>query len=423
MPDFSRLIYGWDQKVPTKKGFHRYINLDNAASTPPFKAVMDVIRDEGAWYSSIHRGAGYKSQYCTEKYEAARCAMMQFCRADSDQVVIFTKNTTEAINKVSHYLSDRSDEMIIFTKIEHHSNELPWKNFRHYCLPLREGEIDLNELERCLNYNKGRIKLLAVSGASNVTGYTPPIHLLAEMAHDAGALILVDGAQLIPHRPIDIYPSGDPRHLDFLVFSGHKIYAPFGSGVLIGPRRFFNHPPPSQVGGGTVKGIGPAGIIWAEPPDVEEAGSPNWFGALTIAKALEVIEAEGWEHLIQHEEKLLNYALDRLLELPGITIYNLKRTNRVGVIAFNLPGLHHGLVARYLAVNAGLGVRSGCFCARSYIQELLQVQPSGLEVHHPENSPGMVRISFGCYNRLDEIDILHNALAELIKEPGNLCPK
>jgi len=258
-----------------------------------------------------------------------------------------------------------------------------------------------------------------VSGASNVTGYTPPIHSLAEMAHENGAKILVDGAQLIPHRPVNIYPSDDPRHLDFLAFSGHKIYAPFGVGVLIGPRSYFKNYPPSQVGGGTVKGIAPEGVIWAEPPDVEEAGTPNVLGAIALAKAVQTIGSLGWPGLVEHENNLLAYTLAKLLAIKEVTVYNHSLRDRIGVVSFNIPGISHYDVARYLADSRGIGVRNGCFCARTYIRSLLNISDQEATRYGPQKSretPGMVRVSFGCYNQISEVDLLIAALKDLINE-------
>ena len=418
--DFSDLIYGYEEKVPTESGFKRYINLDNAASTPPFKGVMDHLLEEALWYSSIHRGSGFKSLHSTKQYESSREIIADFIGANlNHDIIIFTKNTTDSINKLSHYLSALPGEMVVFTKLEHHSNELPWLKAKTICIGLKNGVLDLGELEQVLKVNQGRIKLLAVSGASNVTGYMPPIYTLAEMAHHAGAKIIVDGAQLVPHRPVKIYDSNDPRHIDFLAFSGHKMYAPFGAGVLIGPRKIFCKKPPSQVGGGTVKGIGPAGIIWANPPETEEAGSPNVLGALALAKASQILQKIGWDRLVQHESSLLVSALSKIKKIPNITIYEAPYERQIGVISFNIRGIHHSVVAQYLAERKGIGVRSGCFCARSYVQSLLKLNPSELKATQEklsmgieDSTPGMVRISFGCYNNIKEVDCLIEALEE-----------
>ncbi|HBF39838.1 MAG TPA: aminotransferase [Firmicutes bacterium] len=418
--DFSDLIYGYEKKVPTQNGFKRYINFDNAASTPPFKGVMDHLLEEALWYSSIHRGSGFKSLHSTAQYESARQIVAEFIGADlSHDIIIFTKNTTDSLNKLSHYLSVLPGEIVVFTKLEHHSNELPWLKAKSLCIGLKDGVLDLGELERVLRVNRGRIKLLAVSGASNVTGYMPPIDTLAEMAHQAGAKIVVDGAQLVPHRPVKIYSSNDPRHLDFLAFSGHKMYAPFGTGVLVGPREIFNKKSPSQVGGGTVKGIGPAGIIWANPPETEEAGSPNVLGALALAKASQILQGIGWDMLIRHETSLLYAALNKIQKIPKINIYGIPTRRQIGVISFNIQGCDHANVAKYLAEKKGIGVRSGCFCARSYVQTLLKLNPCQLQANQEKliqgiewQTPGMVRISFGCYNNMKEVDCLVEALQE-----------
>ncbi len=419
------LIVGNNQLVPTAKGPRRYINFDNAASTPPFQQVIQTLNEAALWYSSVHRGSGYKSKYSTHLYEDARRVVANFVAADLEQdIVIFTRNTTDSLNKLRHYLRFLPGEIVVYTHLEHHSNELPWAQFPSRCLNLDEYRLDLAKAEEFLRKNAGRIKLLAITGASNVTGYLPPIYTLAELAHAAGAKILVDGAQLVPHRPITMYPASDPRHIDFLAFSGHKIYAPFGSGVLIGPRSLFTHPPPSEVGGGTVKGIGPAGIIWSEPPEVEEAGSPNVLGAVALAEAIRVIQSIGWPKLIAHENQLIQQTIEALRTIPEVILYNPDATERVGVISFNLMGFHHQAVADYLSEAWGIGVRSGCFCARGYVQKLLKLNSdtilqaqNAINSHNSHAIPGMVRVSFGCYNELAEVDILIQALKELIKKP------
>ncbi len=415
MADFSNLIYGYEQKVPTKNGLKRYLNLDNAASTPPFKSLMKLISQEGLWYSSIHRGAGYKSRYFTEKYEESRNVVSKFVNADtSHDVVIFTKNTTDSINKIRHYLPYLPGELVIYTRLEHHSNELPWLNHKNICIELNNNRLDLEQLETVLKKNHGNIKLLAITGASNVTGYLPPIYTLAEMAHSAGTRILVDAAQLVPHRPILVGPITDPRHIDFLAFSGHKMYAPFGSGVLIGPKWLFSQGIPSQVGGGTIKALDSEGVYWVDPPDVEEAGSPNVFGALTIAESCKIIGKIGWNELINHEQQLLEAVLFGLKAIPGITIYEESKTQRAGVITFNVEGIHHQTVAEALA-EYGIGVRTGCFCARNYVKHLLNLNHVSFKTENEDKLPGMVRVSFGCYNNLSDVIDFLEVLEKLVK--------
>lgn len=415
MNDYSNLIYGYDQKVPTKYGMKRYLNLDNAASAPPFKDVMKLITREGLWYSSIHRGAGYKSQYMTSRYEESRKTISDFIKADpGHDVVIFTKNTTDSINKIRHYLPYLPGELVVYTRLEHHSNELPWLDHKNICIELKNNRLDLEQLEAVLKRNHGNVKLVAVTGASNVTGYLPPIYTLAEMAHTAGARILVDAAQLVPHRPVTVCPVTDPRHLDFLAFSGHKMYAPFGSGVLVGPKWLFSQGAPSQVGGGTIKAIDSKNIYWVEPPDVEEAGSPNVFGALAIAESCKVFNKIGWPELINHEQKLVEATLLGLKQIKGVTIFNESLSQRVGVVSFNIEGIHHQTVAETLA-EYGIGVRTGCFCARNYVKHLLGLNPTSYQAKKESKLPGMVRVSFGCYNNLSEVSNFLEALKELVR--------
>ncbi|HYH03377.1 MAG TPA: aminotransferase class V-fold PLP-dependent enzyme [Bacillota bacterium] len=416
MKDYSDLIYGYEKKVPTPKGLERYINLDNAASTPAFKEVIEHFTNMAAWYAGVHRGTGYKSKQSTELYEAARQTVAEFVGANlAEEAVIFTKNTTDSINKVRHYLPYLNGESVIFSRMEHHSNELPWSGYPNKTIGIVNGQFNLEQLENHLKQNTGKVKLVAVCGASNVTGYTPPIYTIAEMAHRYGSKILVDGAQLVPHRPVQLFPETDPRHLDFLAFSAHKMYAPFGVGLLIGPKWLFSQGSPSQVGGGTVKALTAEGALWQAPPDNEEAGSPNVLGAAALAKACQIISQIGWTALVEHENELIEYALSCLRSLPRVIIYNSICENRVGVIAFNVEGFTHREVADFLADSYGIGVRNGCFCARRYVMELLNIDFKQLGNFSPGEVPGMVRISFGCYNQKFEIDRLCEALEELIR--------
>ena len=220
---------------------------------------------------------------------------------------------------------------------------------------------------------------LTVSGASNVTGFVQPIHRLARKAHAVGARILVDAAQLAPHRRIDVRPDGDPEHLDYVAISAHKMYAPFGVGALVGRRDTFLQGSPEYQGGGTVEIVTPAHVQWAGLPDREEAGTPNVVGAVAMAVAAQALMDAGMETVTRHEAALTAYALERLASVPGVTIYGLDDSgqtgDRVGVIAFNVGSMHHALVAAILGYEAGIGVRSGCFCAQSYVARLLRLTP------------------------------------------------
>lgn len=420
--DLRAYIAGLDSTVPTVGGQQTYINLDNAASTPPFNSVLQIINDFAPWYSSVHRGNGFKSRLSTEAYEAARQITGQFFGANPDEhVVIFGKNTTEAINKLSFRLNLKKVDIVLVSALEHHSNDLPWRaraTVKRIGLT-PQGGIDRKNFNSLLKRYAGQIRLVAISGASNVTGYMPDIRWFARKAHDAGAQILVDCAQLAPHRQIDIKPLDDPEHLDYIAISGHKMYAPFGTGALIGRRDTFMRGKPEYAGGGTINLVTSKTVDWALPPDSDEAGSPNVVGAVALARALQTLGKIGMDKIAQHESALAAYTTKRLKEIPGLRIYgrNGAHSDRLGVIPFTLKKIPANLVAAILGYEWGIGVRSGCFCAHIYVMNLLGLDGKGEQhVRHAmlhkrrDLMPGMVRVSLGLYNTRQEIDQLAKAL-------------
>jgi selenocysteine lyase/cysteine desulfurase len=294
---------------------------------------------------------------------------------------------------------------------------------------LADGRLDEDDLDRRLAEHAGRVVLLAVTAASNVTGVVPPIHRLAEQVHAAGGRILVDAAQLAAHRPIDMRPHDDPGHLDFVAVSAHKMYAPFGSGAIIGARAGFGAVPDHR-GGGTVTAVTDDDVSWADLPDRAEAGSPNVVGAVALAAAVEAITAIGWDRIVAHEAELLRHASQRLAGVPAARAFGPPITDtgaavgtdgtRVGVIPFNLDRIDHGLVAAILGYEHGIGVRHGCFCAHPYVIKLLGLDTAETDawVARVRNGdkrsvPGMVRISIGCYNDTADIDRAVDALARI----------
>jgi selenocysteine lyase/cysteine desulfurase len=433
----SRLV-GADRPVPLLDGRHvRYINLDNAASTPALRSVVDTIEEFLPYYSGVHRGTGYKSRLSTAVFEQAREIVGpreivgQFVGADPDRdVVVFTKNTTEAINKVAHTLRLDRDAVVVTTGLEHHSNELPWRSRTHIerVAVCSDGALDIEHVELLLRKHAGRCPLLAVSGASNVTGVVQPIHELAAKVHAVGGRILVDAAQLAPHRRIDMRPHGDPGHLDFVAMSAHKIYAPYGTGALVGPRDAFG-PEPYDPGGGTVRAVTTESIAWADLPDREEAGSPNVVGAVALAAAIRELTRVDLDHIARHERQLMSYAIDSLSRVPGLRTYgpapvstaDASAPDRLGVIAFTIDDLDHGLVAAILGYEHGVGVRSGCFCAQQYVAKLLGLDPVASAAWltrarrgDKRHMPGLVRISLGCYNDSSDVDAAVEALRRAV---------
>ena len=420
-------IIGIDQQVPLLDGtFRTYAYLDNAASTPALRRVQDTVNEFLLWYSSVHRGAGFKSLLSTRAYKQAREIVTQFLGADPEHdAVIFGKNTTEAINTLAHHMGFTRNDVVVCTMMEHHSNDLPWRQTGAQVVHVgvhADGSLDLDELASQLKRHAGRVKLLATTGASNVSGWVPPVHDIAEMAHAYGAQILVDCAQLAPHRAVDMGPVDSPRHLDFVTISAHKMYAPFGTGALVGPKVFFQDSPPPIQGGGTIEVVTLNEVHWADAPERDEAGSPNVVGAVALAASMRALTEMGMETLAAHEAELTRHALEGLNRIPGIRIYGSadpqRVADRLGVISFDFAGMPHAKLAAILGFEGGIGVRNGCFCAHPYILRLLDISDAQFETHKHlvlrgdrSQIPGLVRASFGCYNTLEEIDRLVETVA------------
>jgi cysteine desulfurase/selenocysteine lyase len=421
---FRRQIIGIDCRIPTKRSLQAsYIHLDNAASTPALQPVVEQMADHLEWYSGVHRGTGHKSWQSSRAYDESHRVIGHFVGADLDRdTIILTKNTTEAINKLAYRFPWNPDDLVISTEMEHHSNDLPWRfRTRVQYVPVDEnGHLEIAALRSMLRSAYPHARLLAVCGASNVTGHINDIHYLASLAHEYGALILVDAAQLVPHVPMDMKSHHDPGHIDFLAFSGHKIYAPFGCGALIGPREFFQRGNPDHTGGGTVSLVNQEQILWADLPDREEAGSPNVVGALMLADTLRYLQKLGINRMATYEDALTDYALSALATVPGLTIYGSQP--RVGVISFNLAAIAHSQLGNILCHEGGFGVRTGCFCAQAYVRKLLGIG-SNLSLSDwasidPAYWPGMVRISLAAYNTREEIDALVVLLQQIAQNPG-----
>ncbi len=422
-------IVGIDTKVPLLNGRTvPYINLDNAATTPALKPVFDKVNEFLRWYSSVERGSGFKSRLSTEIYEEARRIVSEFVGADPESyTVIFTKNSTEAINKLAHRFPFSKGDIVLRSLMEHHSNDLPWRLVAdvEYIGVNPNGGLDLDHFEYLLDKFAGRIKLVAISGASNVTGYLNPIHEIAARAHEIGAKIFVDAAQLAPHRAIDMGSPDDPSHIDYLAFSAHKMYAPYGTGVLVGLNETFNQGAPDCVGGGTIELVTSDQVRWAHLPEKEEAGTPNAVGAVALAAAIVSLDEIEIDKIAQHEAQLTGYLLNQLARIDGIKVYgdtDPSRTSaRLGVVPLEVKRVPHQLVAAILAFEGGIGVRNGCFCAHPYVLKLLNVSPEEIESYKNEveqgsreHLPGLVRVSFGCYNNESEVDALVEWLQRIV---------
>lgn len=416
------LVTGVNTKVPLANGqYVTAINLDNAATTPPLASVMNDINNYAPWYSSIHRGKGYKSKYSSKIYEEGRTVVLDHVNGDkNNDVVIFTKNATESINMLSHQLYQQDpDQVILSTEMEHLANDLPWRDkFKIDYVTINEkGQLSLDDLESKLVRYKGKIKLVAVAGASNVTGIINPIHKIASIAHKHGAKILVDGAQLMPHMAIDIKPYFHEEHIDYLVFSAHKMYAPFGVGVLIGPKEDLTKGKPIYHGGGAVRFACHGFVQWEDTPSKDEAGTPNIMGVKALTSAIQTLKNTGMKAIHEYEKDLLHYTARKLKEIHGVKLYGYdEKSSRVGVLSFNIEGMEHYMVAQILSKEAGIAVRNGLFCSHPYVVKLLGLQSAEIQYYCDNRQvalPGMVRVSFGLYNHTYEIDQFINMISRI----------
>ena len=417
-------LVGAHALVPCVDGSERpYRDLDCAASTPALEAVADRVTEFLPWYSSVHRGAGYKSRRATAAYEAARDSAHRFARrpAGNDDVVVIVRNTTEAINHLAYRLGLGPSDVVVTTVVEHHANLLPWARVagRRWVECGADGTFSADDIVRVMD-DGPRPALLAVTGASNVTGWLPPVEEICAAAHARGVRVLVDAAQLAPHRPL---PSGP----DFIAFSGHKLYAPFGAGALIGPRETFTSGDPFLAGGGAVDLVDLDEVIWTEPPEREEAGSPNVVGAVAFGTAMDELERIGWDAVRAHEAELCARLHVGLREIAGVRVLGPPfdgtsvGEDRLAVAAFTVDGMHHALVAARLSAEFGIGVRHGCFCAHPYLLRLLDVGSAGVAearaaVRRGDRSgiPGAVRASCGLGTSSEDVDALLDALRALV---------
>lgn len=401
-----------------------YINFDNAASTPPLQAVQEGVDRFVEYYASVHRGTGFKSQLSTWAYETARSATLRFVHADpAERTCIFVKNSTEAINKLAQRLDLKQDDVILTSVMEHHSNDLPFRAVAEtvHIDVHPDGTLDEEDFDRKLAQYGSRVRLVSLSGASNVTGFLNPVRRLARKAHAAGAYFMADCAQLAPHRAIHIGALDEPDHFDFIALSAHKMYAPYGTGALIGRTDVFSEGDPDLRGGGTVDIVTLDDVVWAGAPERDEAGSPNVVGAVALALAIRELTDIGMDAVAQHEAELTAYALKALSRVPGVHIFGdtdpERAEERLGAIPFLVEGKSHFLVSAILGHEYGIGVRAGCFCAHPYLLRLLNVDSEAARKVREKmlagdrsDMPGLIRISFGLYNTTEEVDRLVEAL-------------
>ena len=368
------------------------VYLDNGATTQKPRRVVEKIMD--GYYNTnanIHRGVHFLSQEATLAHEAARRRVMEFIGAGKPEEIIFTRGTTEAINLVATAYGEaflREGDEVIITEMEHHANIVPWQMLRDKIgitikvVPLNERqELDLDAYRSLFTE---RTRLVAFAHVSNVLGTVNPAKEIAAIAHAHGAKVLIDGAQSVPHMRIDV------RDLDadFFVFSAHKVYGPTGIGVLYGKEELLEAMPPYQGGGEMIAKVTFEKTTYNELPYKFEAGTPDYIGSTALAEAIDFVSEIGLEQIAAHEEELLKYATEQLLEIPGVRIFG-NAAHKSGVLSFLIDGIHHYDMGMMLD-KQGIAVRTGHHCAQPLMQAL------GIE--------GTVRASFALYNTREEVD-------------------
>ncbi len=371
--------------------------LDHAATTHPPVSVLRIHQEFlEREYANVHRAGYALARASTLRFERCFEVCAGFVGGNLEEdCVVFTGNTTAGCDLVAHAMAEREGAVLV-TGMEHHSNDLP---YRRHGEVLRaeidpQGRLDLGHVEELLR--RHRVKLLAVTGAANLTGWMPDLGRLARLAHEHGALICVDAAQLLAHHRIDVGSGDDPAHLDFVVAAGHKAYAPFGAGFLYAPRRVLDAAPPWLPGGGTASEVGDDSAAFLPSPDRHQGGTPNVAGIVAMAAMLELLGMIGMERVREHEMALLRRAASGLAAIDGVTIHGPPELDdRVGILPFSIEGVSDMLAAAILGEEGAIAVRNGRFCAHPHARRLLG-----------PGRDGAVRASIGLFNDEHEIDRL-----------------
>lgn len=380
------------------------IYFDNAATTQKPKQVIEAITKFYEFLNAnVHRGIHYLSREASELYEGAHEVLAKFINAEFEEIV-FTSNTTDSINLVAWSWAAQNlkeGDRIVLTVMEHHSNILPWRAIAKikgaeivYADIDEEGIPKMKELESLIDE---KTKLVAISGMSNVTGAIVDVERVSKLAHEVGALILVDGAQMVPHMPVDV----KKLDIDFLAFSGHKMLGPTGTGVLYGKKELLEEMPPVKPGGGTIRDVTLESEEWAPLPWKHEGGTPNIAGGIGLAEAAKYLMRIGMENVREHEVKLTERGLKLMEDMEGVVLYGPRDVSkRGGIISFNVEGMDPHMVGALLD-SRGIAVRTGLHCAHP--------------LHYRLNAPmGTVRASFYIYNTLEEIDRFVEELRDIV---------
>ncbi|MET9165426.1 aminotransferase class V-fold PLP-dependent enzyme [Streptomyces cellulosae] len=416
-------VLGRDVAVPLVTGGEvTYAALDYAASAPALQRVWDDVAAYAPYYGSVHRGAGYLSQLSTDLFENARRTVAEFLDCRADDQLVFTRSTTDSLNLLAAALPDGCEVFVFET--EHHAALLPWRRAgRVTFLDAPDSPAQAVEtLERALaDRDPHGPALVCVTGASNVTGELWPVRELAAAAHAHGARIVLDAAQLAPHRAVSVRDLG----VDWVAFSGHKLYAPFGSGVLAGRADWLRAAEPYLAGGGASRTVarredGGVDVQWHETAARHEAGSPNVIGAYAIASACKALTEAGFDALAEREDVLVRAVREGLADVPEVRFLSLFGDDapRVGVLSFVVDGWNSSHFAAALSAEYGIGVRDGLFCAHPLVRRLLGGDTGGAgECGAPEaGALNAIRVSLGAGTPEEHVARFVRAVRELVRD-------
>ncbi|MDO5980916.1 aminotransferase class V-fold PLP-dependent enzyme [Flavivirga spongiicola] len=449
---FNHKYFFYDVNLPCGEQ-RRYVNLDNAATTPPFASVENGVLNDLIEYGSVHRGAGKKSKISTNKYEEARDTVKKFVNARQDDYAVFVPNTTSGINVVAYMFSQIKGKILV-SDIEHSSSLIPWmfhegrhQNKEQVSLEdalknntetyndtiLTKGRekvivhktkedfsFNLKDIESVFKENSSklpddRIKLLVVTGKSNVTGYRAPIKQMSKIAHMYGAMVLLDACQLLQHEKLDVRE----EDVDFALFSGHKMYAPFGSGAIVGNKKIFDAFWPYQIGGGNFPYISASGeIVRVKNEQAHESGTPNYVGARALHFSIKQLLNIGFSKIKTHELNLVNRAYIGLKSIKGLILYvneNKDGLLNTSLLIFNLKKFPCRLLAEILNDEYGIGTRAGSYCVYEFSRRIMNVKSDEKILEQAKFGnmsliPGSVRVSFGLENEEEDVSYLVNAI-------------
>ena len=438
---------GLDTKYKIANGqLTRRIYLDSTASTLMMGAAHRISEKFLHHYANTHSLMHFSAKIATKTFNWVHNLILNFVEADLEEYTCFFSGsgTTSGMNRIARIFNhlQPNKDIVLISIMEHHSNDLPHRKHGGHVIHIpvdthesKIGCIDMDLLEHYLIKYKGRVNYVSITGISNVTGIINPINEVAKLAHNYGAYIVVDAAQMAAHVPIKMSGHSDPEmDIDALIFSGHKTYAPGSPGVVIARKNLISAIEPEEVGGGMVDRVFPEKYYITKTfPDREEAGTPNIVGAVTLGAAIDILGKIGMENVLKDDTKITNYCVKEMVNIPEVVIYGSTHPSaRAGTISFNIKELNHGLVAAILNDYFNIAVRNECFCAHPYVEKMLELthksqikEAKAKQIDNWSIEPwmGMVRVSFGLYNTISDIDNFIHALKDIIIKQNEYSSK